>query len=277
MSRYSMTENKIERFISEGRGQGFGLNYTPWLKVHDTPSLGRCARAKSMTVGRVHHLLSDIEHRVFLDEDWDPDVVDIREQFPLDRDVTREIATAAGIRHPRDPHTQVDIVMTTDLLVDRAVPGGISHRAIFVKPFKHLETPRVIEKLEIERRYWAAAGIVLEVRTELECSFARSENIAWALERYWLCEEPGPSGDYWRARVRQFVEARRRIKRGTFAALAAQLEERSGFGPGEAITVLRHLVARRAVAMNMSLPFDTRQDLGLFELLPQSDAGGGRR
>ncbi len=45
-----------------------------------------------MTTGRVHHLLSDIEFRSFLLFDWAEDVVDIREQFPLDRVATQRIA-----------------------------------------------------------------------------------------------------------------------------------------------------------------------------------------
>lgn len=273
MTRYSITESKIRRFTSEGRCQGFGLNYKPWLRVHDVPSRGRSARAKSMTVGRVHHLLSDIEHRVFLNEDWSPSVTDIREQFPLDRDTTRAIARALGVQHPRDPRTLVDVVMTTDLLIDHKGPSGRSHRAIFVKPAKELDCPRTLEKLEIERRYWAAAGVSLQVRTELECSFTRSENIAWAVEMYWLCDEPGPIGQYWRTRSRQFLATRATMRTGTFAVLAAHLEEHVGFKLGEAITVLRHLVARQVVAMDLSSPFDIRQDLSAFELLPPHHAG----
>lgn len=85
--RYSFDEARIARFRKEGRGQGQGADYKPWLTVRDVPSRGRSHRSLGMTTGRAHHFLSDIELRSFLLFDWVQDVVDIREQFPLDSDV----------------------------------------------------------------------------------------------------------------------------------------------------------------------------------------------
>ena len=85
----------------------------------------------------------------FLWYDWQDDVVDIREQFPLYRDLTRVVAAEMEIRHPRDPHSRVDIVMTTDLLLtcaDRTVT------AVSCKSSSDFGA-RTLEKLEIERRY----------------------------------------------------------------------------------------------------------------------------
>ncbi len=41
-SKYSLNwdENKIKKYISEGRGQGVGKDYKPWITVHDFPSEG---------------------------------------------------------------------------------------------------------------------------------------------------------------------------------------------------------------------------------------------
>jgi hypothetical protein len=46
--------------------------------------------------GRIHHLLSDIEWRLFLHLEWCDLVSDIREPFPLDRAATRQSQAGAG-------------------------------------------------------------------------------------------------------------------------------------------------------------------------------------
>ena len=130
--RYSFDETKLKRFAKEGRGTGHGSDYRPWLQVQDVPSHGRSTRIHSYKTGRQHHLLSDLETGLFLILDWADHVVDIREQFPLDRDVTRMLAAKMGVVHPRDVQTKSDIVMTTDLLVDVRLDGGVSLIALSV-------------------------------------------------------------------------------------------------------------------------------------------------
>jgi|APHig6443717817_1056837.scaffolds.fasta_scaffold14398_3 NAD dependent epimerase/dehydratase family enzyme len=36
-----MDRKKVNNFISQGRGQGEGAQYIPWIKVGDFSSLGR--------------------------------------------------------------------------------------------------------------------------------------------------------------------------------------------------------------------------------------------
>ena len=52
----------IEKRLKEGRGQGRGPKYKPWLYIHDVPSRGRAWRTKGWKTGRPHHLLSDFEY-----------------------------------------------------------------------------------------------------------------------------------------------------------------------------------------------------------------------
>ena len=47
MSNFKNTQNhelKIQKWIKEGRGQGFGNNYKPWLTIRDVSSEGRSHR-----------------------------------------------------------------------------------------------------------------------------------------------------------------------------------------------------------------------------------------
>jgi hypothetical protein len=122
--KYSVDEALIARYRKEGRGTGFGADYSPWLEIGDVPSLGRSHRLRGAKTGRVHHFLSDIEVALFYVLDWHDAVSDIREQFPLGRDETQEIASRLGVCHPVDRHTRVPLVMTTDFLVDFSIGGS---------------------------------------------------------------------------------------------------------------------------------------------------------
>ncbi|MEG3161334.1 TnsA endonuclease N-terminal domain-containing protein [Sphingomonas sp. LB2R24] len=152
--RYPNTEKRIAKLVCEGRGQGHGKDYIPWIKIHDFSSLGRVHRPLSAKTRRVMHLLSDGENEVFLELDASPRVIDIREQYPLPRHTTIIIAEELGVRHPAA--NGVDAVMTTDLLVD--LVGG-RQVAFSVKTGEDMLKPRTIQKLEIERTYWARRGI----------------------------------------------------------------------------------------------------------------------
>lgn len=52
-SQQSLSELQIARRIKDGRGQGVGKKYTPWLYVQDVPSEGRSHRVYSHTTGRI--------------------------------------------------------------------------------------------------------------------------------------------------------------------------------------------------------------------------------
>lgn len=164
MSRYRKinTPEAIKKLIKEGRGQGVGPNYRGWLNIWDVPSKGRRHRIYCAKVGRELHLLSDLERQCAFAGEYMPEVVDIREQFPLlPVWETQQIAIDLGIRHPRDPGTQHDIVMTTDQVWTLNVPGGSVVRAINVKYSADRRDPRVIEKRTIEAEYWKRRGIEL--------------------------------------------------------------------------------------------------------------------
>ena len=128
--------------------------------------------------GRLHHLLSgNLEQAAFLEFDWSDAVAEIREQFPLDRDETREIAAEMGISHPRDPKTQVDMVMTTDFVLDIHSQEGTYLLAWAIKPAEELRSRRTIDKLEIERRYWERRKVGWRLSSEPELPFQRAQNL----------------------------------------------------------------------------------------------------
>lgn len=146
MSRrqYQFDEPKTRRYIDESRGSGEGSTYKPWLTVYDLASHGRSHRPWSTKTNRVHHLLSDGEWKCFLAFEADPAVIDIREQFPLNRLQTYRIAREFGYR----PARTVDgtpYVMTIDFLITRRV-----RETIQFEPYTFKYSPETLTKRDLE-------------------------------------------------------------------------------------------------------------------------------
>jgi len=172
----SWNETVYKRYLCEGRGQESGAEYKPWLTVRDFPSLGVVSRVKGQTTGRVYHLMSTLETKLFYLLDWSDDVLDIREQYPLLKiKEAIEIAEKAQIHYPYDLRSGFPYVMTSDFYVETT--NGVV--VIAVKPVSELENLRVREKLEIERRYWTEQSIKWEIVTEREINYIKSRNIEW--------------------------------------------------------------------------------------------------
>jgi hypothetical protein len=159
MSDYQMTENKIQRWIADGRGQGRLGEYRPWLTISDVPSKGRRERCKGIKANRTHHLFSKNEGDVFCIFDLSTQIIDIREQYPLPREETELIARDLNIKHPCDPTTKVNIVMTSDFRITVSIGGYVMDVVRTVKEIADLNGLRTVEKLEIERIYYLNHGI----------------------------------------------------------------------------------------------------------------------
>ena len=178
MSKRRRTWNQAtyERYLKEGQGCGSGADYKPWIRVQDFASQGMVSRVKGRTTGRVHHLLSNNELAYFYLLDWSDSITDIREQYPLsDLDCVIAVAAQAGIKYPTDNISGYPYIMTCDFMI--ATTSGAKARTI--KMTKELENPRTLEKLEIERRYWAIQGVDWRIVTEHEISRQKAKNIEW--------------------------------------------------------------------------------------------------
>lgn len=168
------TEKKHEKWLSEGRGLGFGKEYKPWLTIQDVPSNGRVSRIRGIKVNRQHEVFSDLEKKYLYILEFSEKVIDIREQYPLlPRADTISIAEEIDVKHPTDPKSQVPIVMTTDFLI---TDKNNKTYARTIKPSDALNE-RQIEKFEIERRYWKMKNIDWGIVTEKEIDNIIAKNI----------------------------------------------------------------------------------------------------
>jgi len=252
--RIAMTEKAIQERYRAGRGVGDRDSYQPWLDVHDLSSLGLAARVPCPKTGRLHHLLSGIETAAFMEFMLMADVVDVQEQFPLDREDTRAIALEMGVRHPTYPQGKVDVVMTTDLVVHRRTRDGIMRYARPVKPAVDLDDARTLLKLEIERRYWTARGVDWMLITDLDQSRQRHTGLAWMYARLGL--DPHDDPLYWPSRIEAFVKAYRTGRAKTFAELDTELRLRGQLAEGEMVEIVRHLSATGRLAFDPDRVFD---------------------
>jgi hypothetical protein len=160
--RYAFDEARVQRFMAEGRGKGTGHLYRPWLQIQDVPSSGRSHRPFGIKSRRVHHLLSDGEWKCFLKFEGDPMVVEIQEQFPMDRMETYRAAHGLSLKHPRTLDG-TPYVMTIDFLVRRSTPCGVRLTPYTFKYDPETLAPREQQLMSITRAFWAEHAMELQL------------------------------------------------------------------------------------------------------------------
>ena len=248
-NKYSASESKYKRWIKEGRGQGVGSNYLPWITVRDVPSDGRSHRVFGHKSQRTHHLLSDLELAVFLSLEWNHETIDIREQFPLEREDTLRIARDNGIRHPSD--AGVNLYMSSDFLIDSNDP----HRPKYViqaKRSEALQNPRTIEKLEIERRYWLLKKIPWFLVTEKDVSQTLVQNISWI----YPVQRDEVDDDMLLERTAYYGELFKQNPNKTVTDICKSIDLTYNQPDGSSIYEIRQLLANRCFYFDMlSQPF----------------------
>ena len=268
--RRASTPESIQKFIAAGRGQNEGREYNPWLTIQDVPSLGLVHRIKGSKHGRVHHLMSNLERDYFYLLDWADDVIDIREQYPLlPIEETQKIAKACSIKHPHDPATKHHIVMTTDFVITMERDGKRWIQARTVKPSEKLRSQRVLEKFEIERKYWETRGINWGIVTELDIPSVAVRNID-VLRLYRTITDRGLSG----TEIQSIADYLRRNLRNalfTLAQITTECDAAMRVRPGSSLVVAYHLIATRQWIIDLHRPFNPTE---LFVLQERKDSHG---
>lgn len=150
--RVKKTKNKFK----EGRGTGTGADYKPWITTREFYSSGTCANVVDPKTGRMVDLLSQAELAWYWILRWDDNVIDIREQYPLDLKLSVLIAHRLRIKHPFNESTP----MTTDLLVTK---NDGHMEAYSVKSSKRDMDARHEEITLLEREYWESLGVPFRV------------------------------------------------------------------------------------------------------------------
>lgn len=171
-----MKKMSDKRKRQEGRGTGTEKDYKPYIQAREVNSMGTCSNPIDWKTGRTVQLLSQGEDALWHILRWNDDVVDIREQYPLDLKRTFKIAGEYGIQHPgMNP-------MTTDFLV--TMRSGLMI-AYSLKPSKDvLEDKRIVEKLFMEKTYWVTQGVEFKLIFKTDINMILYNNIRLVVQYY---------------------------------------------------------------------------------------------
>ena len=248
----SSDQKAIDRRRKEGRGSGRGELYKPWLRIQDVASHGLVTRIKGWKTGRIHHLMSNLELRYFLTLEWNSNVIDIREQYPLDLEETLAIAKKLGIAHPLDRRTKYPVVMTTDFVVTVNRPFGFIDVARTTKYIKELYKPRVAEKFEVERMTWVPRDVNWGIVTERDIDFVLAKNVRWVHPFRYISRFQNLTDECVR-HVEKFLAPRLIQEKEVLSALAGECDRKLGIKVGTSLKVVRHLIANRRIQTNMRI------------------------
>ncbi|MGZ0043082.1 TnsA endonuclease N-terminal domain-containing protein [Paenibacillus ottowii] len=191
MSKRARRKESLQNnYIKKGRGQGEGVEYSPFIQAHDNKiaSEGWLTRHKGWKTGRIHHTLSEHERKYLYYCEWLDGVVDIREQWPLlPLEKTIEIAEQLGIKHPHIDGTPV--VMTTDFRLTLRTSEGKRDVIRTIKPQEKL-SDRTLELFEIERIYFAEQELDWCIITEDKIPETLVKNVQWMADAKYLETRP---------------------------------------------------------------------------------------
>lgn len=255
----------IDKKLKDGRGQGLGIEYKPWLHIQDVSSLGRSTRLKGNKISRQYEFLSDLERNYFYLLEYSDLIVDIREQYPLlPIEETLLIAAELGIKHPIDPNTKEPIVMTTDFVVTNKGKEN-TDVARTLKYKNDLADERVLEKFEIERVYWERKGINWGIVTENEVSKTMATNIAfvhgYADLRYIDGFQETEQSELDEFSI--YLIGKLLSEEFSVREIAHQLEKNYGLPVGSGITLFKHLVITKTIEIELSEKLNVNQIISI--------------
>lgn len=268
-------ETTINRFLKEKRGQGTGKDYKPWLQVQDISSKGRSTRIFCQTNQRVLHLLSDLQLHYFYLLEFDDQVIDIREQYPLldfhDQNISIDDELAKKLF---DSKTQVPHIFTVSFLVTRKGKNGDPfYQARVIKQSQELEKKATLQRLELQRRYFCKKGIDFGIVTEKEINKQLARNIGWALNSYDIQDYPDLTSNsaVLKADMLRYLSDPSENFQKIFSRLEKNYQLKEGLG----LILFKHLVAIKEVKMDLSKKIHLSKKLEEYEVEVVSKKQGG--
>lgn len=248
------TEEVILKRELEGLGKGTKESYRPWVDLHDFSSDGNTHRFQGAYIKRDYLLFSDLEFNAFTLCEWSQRYSDIREQMPLDRELTRAIAAELGIPHPTYRGTDVPFVMTTDLVLTDALDEQKNY-AVNVKPASAFKDPRQLELLEIQRFYYAGMGVPHQIYVLTQPAIETAKTILWSRAAYVMDDGEEPYEGCYQEHA-AVLESQLAASDGDFplATFCDFYDSKCRLPKGTALNL-----ARRAIfARRLSIPLDSR-------------------
>lgn len=155
--------------IKRGYGKGEGDKYKPMFTAWEVSSKGKKVRVMGLKTNREHLLLSTLEQDYFYYLDFSDDIIDIREQYPLDINITQALCEEFSIKHIRGKDGELKHY-TTDFLITLKSGNVIARTCKYSKDLNKDER-NIKKKFGIEREFYRRIGV--EWRIVRECDFDR--------------------------------------------------------------------------------------------------------
>lgn len=272
--RSEWNEEKLKRYIKEGRGQGEYESYKGFTQIHDFGSLGRSSRIRTWKCNRVVHLLSDIESRFFYLTEYNDSILQVKEHFPLMNyeDVVGE-QEDIDFRKFKDKQSGFPYILTTTFLITvKGNDGNTYDVARSVKASHELEKKTVIERFELIRRYFGKRGIDWGLVTQKEIPLVKAKNIEWIHPARFLEETTDFSKDdisyLTKILMESFYKNTKAIREIT-SSFDAQLNLEAGSG----LLLFKHLLATKQIKIDMNKKIELNQSAEVLEIIPQERQG----
>ncbi len=175
MSRSRITEKGRRK---QGRGEGHGPDYSPWIKVGDYPSnVSFGSRFNGLVNGRPTNAMSLWESNLYLALERG-ELTDIRENYPLSLEETLVLASRLGFRHPVERKTGFPKALTVDYYTDaRDEDGRLINKAYDVKQKSHLAFDSVMREITIKEIYFQDHDTLYKVITQRPCDSVLGKNL----------------------------------------------------------------------------------------------------
>lgn len=256
-----ITENTIKRKKSQQRGLGILFEYKPWNTIQDTASNSLVTRVKGWKTGRIHQILSQLQLHFFYLLEWSPQVIDIREQFPLHHEETAAIAEEIGNSKLAEQINAGNFICL-DFLV--TVNNGFGNKEIArtVVGSKLLNNKNLTEELEIQRRYWAFRNTDWGIITEKEINPVIVKNIEWvhsSLDANCL----KPLTDEHINQAENFLVPKIQKQDLILREITSVCDEQLNLPAGSALSVVRYLIAKKRINADIFVPINPAQILKL--------------
>ncbi|MGL4850231.1 MAG: TnsA endonuclease N-terminal domain-containing protein [Clostridium sp.] len=235
----------------EKRGTGYFEEYSPWIQVHEFGSKGRTHRILGWKIRRVYQFMSDLELYYFVLRQWEDEVIDIREQYPLlSIECTKLIAEEFGVTHP-PKNSKEKVVMTTDFIITLNQNGKSKNIARAIKSSSDIKSKRTLEKLQIEKEFWEKRNIEWGIVTEKNMPMTKAKNIYQIYMDYFWYEE----SDYEIEKKKRVITELllKVLKKNNVLEATGSLEKEQNLQCGEGIRILNFLILKKIIKVNMNI------------------------
>lgn len=175
------TEEKIKKYLDEEKGKGEKGSYKSWLTIDDMPKnfKGELVLTSAYWFSndiRTVNLIGNLDVATFYAMQWNKNIIDIREYYPLERTETMQIANELKISHQKDKTTKIPTVMVSNFLVTYKKEGAQLQQAIITGWSEQSASKRFVNQLRIYEKYWSSKGVEVKLITENDINWTAARN-----------------------------------------------------------------------------------------------------